>query len=94
MKTVRQGAGGERKGIPCSGTSRTTTFFGGQKRWAHSMLPKEEKQVRGSEVVARHGGGVGGLPLARRGAPQDSVVPANSLWNCLEEHKNKKVSRV
>jgi hypothetical protein len=58
------------------------------------VLPKEAKQVRDSEVVARHGGGVGGLPLARRGAPQDSVVPANSLWNCLEEHKNKKVSRV
>ena len=94
MKTVRQGAGGERKGRPFSGTSRMTTFLGEQKRWTHRVLPKEEKQVRGSEVVARHGGGVGGLPLARRGAPQDSVVPANSLRNCLEEHKNKKVSRV
>ena len=27
------------------------------------MLPKEEKQVRGSEVVARHGGGLGGYLL-------------------------------
>ena len=63
MKTVRQGAGGERKGIPFSGTSRMTTFLGGQKRWTHRVLPKEEKHVRGREVVVRHGGGDRGYLL-------------------------------
>ena len=90
MKTVRQGAGGERKGIPFSGTSRMTTFLGEQKRWTHRVLPKEEKHVRGREVVVRHGGGDRGLPLARHGAPQDTVAIANSLRNCLEEHTKKK----
>jgi hypothetical protein len=68
-----------------------TTFFGEQKRWAHRVLPKEEKQVRGREVVVRHGGGGRGLPLARHGAPQDTVVLANSSRICLEEHKKKSV---
>jgi hypothetical protein len=90
MKTVRQCAGGERKGIPFSGTSRMTTFLGGQKRCAHRVLPKEEKHVRGREVVVRHGGGDRELPLARHGAPQDTVAIANSLRNCVEEHKKKK----
>jgi hypothetical protein len=78
MKTVRQGEGRERKGIPFSGTSRMTTFWGGQKRWAQRVLTKEEKQVRGREVVVRHGKGNRGLPLARHGAPQDTVALANS----------------
>jgi hypothetical protein len=56
------------------------------------VLPKEEKQVRGTEVAVRHGGGNRGLPLARHGAPQDTVALANSSRICLEEQK--KVSRV
>ena len=61
-----------------------------QKRCAHRVLPKEEKHVRGREVVVRHGGGDRELPLARHGAPQDTVAIANSLRNCVEEHKKKK----
>ncbi len=41
------------------------------------MLPKEEKQVKDSEVVVRHGGG--------------NLALANSLRICLEEHKKKGV---
>ena len=47
LKIVKQGKGGERKAIPFAGSSRVTTFFGGQKRWAHRVLPMEEKQVQG-----------------------------------------------
>jgi hypothetical protein len=90
VKTVRQGADGERKGIFFSGTSRMTTFLGGQKRWAHRVPPNEEKHVRSREVVVRRGGGDSGLPLARHGAPQDTVTIANSLRNCLEEQNKKK----
>ena len=90
LKIVQQGKGGERKAIPFAGSSRVTTFFGGQKRWAHRVLPKAEKTVKGGEVVVRHGRGDRGLPLARHGAPQDTVAIANSLRNCLEEHKKKK----
>jgi hypothetical protein len=57
------------------------------------VLPKEEKKVKGGEVVVRHGGGDRGLPLALQGALQDTVALAKSLRNCLEEQK-KKVSSV
>jgi hypothetical protein len=91
MNTITQGEGRERKGILFSGTFRMTTFLGEQKRWAHRVLPNEEKQVRGREVVVRHGGGNRGLPLARHGAPQDTVALANSSRICLDEHKTKGV---
>ena len=55
------------------------------------MLPKEEKHVRGREVVVRHGGGDRGLPFALHGALQDTVALAKSLHNCLEEQKKRSV---
>ena len=87
MKTVRKGAGRKRNALPQSGTSCRTTFLRGQKRWAHSALTKEEKQVKDREVVVRHGGGDEGLPLKRRGALKDTLALAKTLHNCLEEQK-------
>jgi hypothetical protein len=55
------------------------------------VLPKGGKQVRGREVVVRHGGRDRGLPLARQGAVQDTVALAKSLHNCLQEQKIKGV---
>ncbi len=54
------------------------------------MLPKEEKKIKGEEVVVRHGGGDRGQTLALQGALQDTVALAKSLHNCLEEQKKKK----
>ena len=93
LKTGTQGKGSERKALPFAGTSRVTTFLGGQKRWAHSVLPKEDKKVKGEEVVVRHGGRDRGLPLAQQGALQDTLALAKSLLNCLEEQKKKRVKR-
>ena len=93
LKIGTQGKGSERKALPLAGTSRVTTFLGGQKRWAHRVLPKEEKKVKGEEVVVRHGGGDRGLPLALQDTLQDTVALAKSLHNCLEEQKKKGVKR-
>ena len=93
LKIGTQGKGTERKALPLAGTSRVTTFLGGQKRWAHRVLPKEEKKVKGEEVVVRHGGGDRGLPLALLSALQDTVALAQSVHNCLEEQKKKGVKR-
>jgi hypothetical protein len=57
------------------------------------VLPKEEKKVKGEEVVVRHGGRDRGLPLALQSALQDTVALAKSLHNCLEEQKKKGVKR-
>jgi hypothetical protein len=93
LKIGTQGKGGERKTLPSAGTSRVTTFFGGAKRWAHRVLPKEKKKVKDGEVVVRHGGGDRRLPVARLSALEDTVALAKSLHNCLEEAKEKGVKR-
>ena len=93
LKIGTQGKGSERKALPFAGTSRETTFFGGAKRCAHRVLPKEEKKVKDREVVVRHGGGDRGLPLALEGALQDTVALAKTLHNCLEEQKKQGVKR-
>jgi hypothetical protein len=93
LKIGTQGKSGESKALPLAGTSRVKTFFWGAKRWAHRVLPKEEKKVKGGEVVVRHGRGDRGLPLALEGALQDTVDLAKSVHNCLEEQKKQGVKR-
>jgi hypothetical protein len=70
-----------------SGRCSLVTFFWGKTRSARRALQKYEKQVRGRKVVVRDGGGGHGRPVARLRAPQDPVVAANSLGNCLHCHK-------
>jgi hypothetical protein len=89
LKIGTQGKGGERMTLPCAGTSRVMTFSGGAKRWAHRVLPKEEKKVKDGEFVVRHGGGDRRLPVARQSALEDTVALAKSLHNCLEEQKKR-----
>ena len=47
LKIGQQGKGSKRKALPFGGTSRVTTFLGGQKRWAHRVLRKGKKRVKG-----------------------------------------------
>ncbi len=51
------------------------------------MLPKEEKHVRGREVVVRHGGGDRELPLARHGAPSQTLC--GTAWRNTKKRSVK-----
>ena len=55
--------------------------------WMHTVLHKDEIQVKESKVVVRDGGVGHWRPVARLHAPKDLLAGANSVGKCLEDHK-------
>jgi hypothetical protein len=51
------------KGIPSAVTWRLATFWGGTKRCARRVLPKEEKEVKLGKVVVSLGEGDKNQPV-------------------------------
>ena len=63
----------EKKGIPWTVNWRLATFFGGAKRCAERVLPKEEKEVMFDKVVVRKREWDKKEPVPTRSAPQDAL---------------------